>query len=460
MKRLRGAVFSLMLGAGALALGGLNFARAQVSNSDLTPSSTQCSANPYGYSGGYNPYVSYTVDEDAIKKMIADVDKARAEFPDLYKIETKIESEAKQPYLDWYKKHGEKAAVILQDITYARHIRNHNAVAEVLGKPQIKLGANLSPRPAGTIYNQNFTAISELVSEVNAKSDVESSIATLKALKLPHAFPLDLTKKAPFQEQNLAILQKYPNIFSLKQSMSVKTGRSMECADRLRGAFENADFARDGSVNCEMPENVEPELARFARQMDRALKAVNQETPEAIAAREKAALQIVRNFMAPDAASLLRARPGFRDCGLSDAELLSIYAYTGSLYAQVNHGLRTGQSGDYQSVVDTMNSGLQKLAGYKGKVARGTQNLGNDFEDMKKVGSIKRFKSFTSTSTGSGFGGAIRFGIQSCNGKYIAPLSNSAAEEEVLFIAGTEFRILDAKGSTQMHIELEEICKD
>ena len=482
MKRLSGTILSLALSALALSLSHAASAGfvpaepsgggdAQYTNGGSTPS-TQCSSNPYsgygsgyygsGYSGGYNPYATSSIaDVEAIKHAISQVEMARAEFPELYKLDLTLSSKSNEGYLEWHQKNGSKATAILQDLNYARHLKTHNEVAGVLGKPKIIIAGDETFYPATTIFNNSNAAINEILYEVEAKKAVDQMITALKGAKLPHVFPLDLTKDKPFQAQRDAILQKYPDIYSIKLGQSIKTLRTLECADRLSGVFENAGFASDGSTDCEMPEEANAQIARFARQMTEALKSASSETPAAIAERESATLNTVTGYVQKSELVSIRARSGFRDCGLSDAEILAIRAYTGSLYSPVNQSLRVG-SNEYKAVRDTMNAGLAKLKGYRGEVIRGTHYLGNDLEDLKQIGSVKRFKSFTSTtSSGPGFGGMYKFHIQSCNGKYIAPLSAVYTEEEVLFMADTDFRIVDVKDqTTDLIFKLEEICKE
>ncbi len=63
---------------------------------------------------------------------------------------------------------------------------------------------------------------------------------------------------------------------------------------------------------------------------------------------------------------------------------------------------------------------------------------------------------FTSASVGRGFGGNVRFTIRSLHGKRIDRLSRYPSEREVLFRAGTRFRVLkrERRGGI-VEIELE-----
>ena len=69
-----------------------------------------------------------------------------------------------------------------------------------------------------------------------------------------------------------------------------------------------------------------------------------------------------------------------------------------------------------------------------------------------QVGNVVTYEAFTSASTGSGFSGPHRFRIKSKHGKSVEPYSAYRSEREVLFAAGTRFRVLarEDKGS---HIE-------
>ena len=66
---------------------------------------------------------------------------------------------------------------------------------------------------------------------------------------------------------------------------------------------------------------------------------------------------------------------------------------------------------------------------------------------------------FTSASTGKGFSGNVRFTIHGRHGKRIERLSAYPSEREVLFKAGTQFRVLNVRREENWltRIEMEEI---
>ena len=64
---------------------------------------------------------------------------------------------------------------------------------------------------------------------------------------------------------------------------------------------------------------------------------------------------------------------------------------------------------------------------------------------MHCKGCIVTYDAYTSASAEDGFEASHMFVIQSKNGKYVAPLSESAGEEEVLFAPGAKFKILNVK---------------
>lgn len=130
-------------------------------------------------------------------------------------------------------------------------------------------------------------------------------------------------------------------------------------------------------------------------------------------------------------------------CGMSVAELLSIVQYTGSGYAGLNSALRDASNlpESMKAFRDILKSALRKVKAYKGEVRRGA-DLPLQAVLQHSPGEILTYSAFTSTSLESGFSGSQQFVIKSKNGKFIAPLSSSPVEEEVLFDAETKFKVL------------------
>jgi len=93
-------------------------------------------------------------------------------------------------------------------------------------------------------------------------------------------------------------------------------------------------------------------------------------------------------------------------------------------------------------LVRTLNSALSKFPNYQGFVKRGTE-LPADVLGQHTKGAVVTYDSFTSTSTGPGHYNIHDFMIFSRTGKPIMSLSKFDDEKEVLFLSGTQFKVLD-----------------
>lgn len=137
---------------------------------------------------------------------------------------------------------------------------------------------------------------------------------------------------------------------------------------------------------------------------------------------------------------------------LTDAEYSVLRSYTGGGFQRLNNNMRVGSfSSDLnlQAAIDAGQHGLRKMRAlkefhFKGIVNRGTTLSGKDFENFKNLyvkGAIIEEHAFVSTSTNSGFGGRIRFRIQSATGVKVRVLSQHPGEAEVLFAPGVRFKV-------------------
>lgn len=155
--------------------------------------------------------------------------------------------------------------------------------------------------------------------------------------------------------------------------------------------------------------------------------------------------------------------------GMTDPELAGTYAYTTSDstwgYGPVNEALRSGDErriAQFRNYKDTVNDGLARLPDFTGTVYRGT-TLPEDVLAQHREGAVVTYEAFTSSSRSrdSAFSGSHRFVIQSKHGKQVEALSRYGREREVLFPAGTRFRVLrvEARGGSnyQRDIWMEEI---
>ena len=137
-------------------------------------------------------------------------------------------------------------------------------------------------------------------------------------------------------------------------------------------------------------------------------------------------------------------------------EYAAMRAYTGSHYDFINRYLRGNPEdvAEYtreeieqvKSIMRIVNSGLSKLPGYNGDVRRGIWLDRRAWREAKaryKVGEIKTENAFTSTSKvrGREFGGNVKFYVKSKVGKDVAGISIHGSEAEILFAAGSRFKV-------------------
>jgi hypothetical protein len=144
------------------------------------------------------------------------------------------------------------------------------------------------------------------------------------------------------------------------------------------------------------------------------------------------------------------AESGARECDLRFEEFSLIHQYCGDLYKCLNQALRGVELGwceldkkTTESVVRTMNSGLAKIAPYKGTVYRGVEALPDGVLNAHKVGAIIQFSSYLSTSMleKGAFYGRYHYVIASKTGRIVAPISGMRWEAEVLFAPKAKFKI-------------------
>ncbi len=172
------------------------------------------------------------------------------------------------------------------------------------------------------------------------------------------------------------------------------------------------------------------------------------------------------------ASAMSMVAAGFDKRGMTDPELAAGYAYTTSDrpwgYLLLNEALRDAERPGgpplpkrYDDYRRTLDDALDRLPDHSaGGLKRGTTLTPNEIAGYVP-GSVVTEAAFTSASVGRGFGGNVRFTIRSLHGKRIDGLSRYPSEREVLFRAGTRFRVLDKyeEGSTT-YIELEEVDDD
>jgi hypothetical protein len=145
---------------------------------------------------------------------------------------------------------------------------------------------------------------------------------------------------------------------------------------------------------------------------------------------------------------------------IDPVQLAHIKAYTGSYFGPTNKQLRDGlMTEEIWSHALRLNEALDKLPDYKGIVGRGVY-VPNVAEFMKgyQVGMIKEERAFTSAAKGKGFGGKVKYQIQSKTGKDVSTYSQHSGEKEVLFKSGTRFRVVKIEQDYDVNIiHMEEV---
>lgn len=142
-----------------------------------------------------------------------------------------------------------------------------------------------------------------------------------------------------------------------------------------------------------------------------------------------------------------------------------VYDYTGAGYF-INHRLRSGKIDEAdKKYVNDLNTALDKLPNFSGEVYRAisVDNLSDYFNDFKNIkGSTIQYDAFTSTTKDKNvlksFPQDVLFTIKSKSGKGIEEWSDVKKEQEVLFKAGSQFKVSKVKMvKGQCHIELAEV---
>ena len=158
---------------------------------------------------------------------------------------------------------------------------------------------------------------------------------------------------------------------------------------------------------------------------------------------------------------------GFNSHGMTDPELVSAYAYTTSDrvwgYRLLNRALREAAQPRgpkvperYEAYRLTLNDALDRLPDYPADGLKRGTTLSPEEITKYVPDQIVTETAFTSASLGRDFGGNVRFIINARHGKRIERLSQHPSEREVLFKAGTRFRVLSKEpdgGTTYIHLE-------
>ena len=153
---------------------------------------------------------------------------------------------------------------------------------------------------------------------------------------------------------------------------------------------------------------------------------------------------------------------------LTEWDISLLNQYTGGMAGRINAGLYDGGlSFDWTAGARAMNAALDKMPKHTGTVYRGTSPRANwtaDYIDARyQVGKtvIERGFGSSSTQNSSAFSGELRFIIKT-NGKSGAIMGQigqyGVAEMEVLFKAGTKFRVIKkTRSGGSIKVWMEEI---
>jgi hypothetical protein len=146
---------------------------------------------------------------------------------------------------------------------------------------------------------------------------------------------------------------------------------------------------------------------------------------------------------------------GRGDKNLTEAQNVSVYAYTKSWYLQVNRKIRDGSVGngaaDPTPLINMVDRALKKLPAYKGAVTRGVHYPYEVFDDLAaaKPGEVIGFRSYSSAahSGAKDFGGNTRFIIDTETARKIDHIAYEPRESEALIPRETQFEILRVETS-------------
>lgn len=162
------------------------------------------------------------------------------------------------------------------------------------------------------------------------------------------------------------------------------------------------------------------------------------------------------------------ADEGRGDPSLTEAQNVSIYAYTKSWYLQVNRKLRDGSVGngaaDPSSLINMVDRALKKLPAYKGTVTRGVHYPYEVFDELAAVkpGDVIGFRSYSSTahSGAKDFGGNTQFIIDTQTARKIDHIGYEPRESEAILPRESQFAIVRTetdRNGTHLKVFLREL---
>ena len=154
-----------------------------------------------------------------------------------------------------------------------------------------------------------------------------------------------------------------------------------------------------------------------------------------------------------------------QEYGLSEAEVSAIKDYSGSFFTVINPALWSGKPLEpkLKAYKETMNEGMDRIPPDQSKTLRRFATLPPSVLEEHQVGSIVAYDAYTSTSKREDWvwGGNHQFLIHGHSGKLISEISHFPGEAEVLFKAGTRFKVLarepDEKNPAKINFVLGEV---
>ncbi|MBN9508738.1 MAG: hypothetical protein J0I21_06400 [Alphaproteobacteria bacterium] len=151
---------------------------------------------------------------------------------------------------------------------------------------------------------------------------------------------------------------------------------------------------------------------------------------------------------------------------LSPGEMVAVYTYTTNDFKEMNAlllGLPSAPIGKQKADTEIKNAeaakAVQKLPPYGGGVTRRGESEWPGADAQYQPGNVFTVKAFWSTGVGYNFPGKYQISVHGNTGRNVAPMSAYPKESEVLFVPGTQFRVLSRDGSdpTKILVVVQEV---
>lgn len=314
--------------------------------------------------------------------------------------------------------------------------------------------------------------VKKFLAQVN-NGNLENAMTSIKSYKILIG---SLKKQANLalgtsgEEAAISAMKTYETYFStvmdsqtpyIEAQQWIEKGGGLPIPNQIQSALSTYKYTLDNSEQIiKTNENQMQAYQQEIEKMENQIKLIENPTapvPVKVSFSSSELSEKVKKYEEKYKAEASITNPGFKDCGMSVAEVYALRWYTGSGYGAFNSALRSGgeNAKKYEPIKIVLNEALKKLAPYKGEVVRGT-TLPAAVAAEHTPGAILNYPSFTSTGIGSGFGGSQKFIILSKKGRYVGSHSSNYGEKEVLFAADTKFKILEVEGNKITMEEVEE----